>query len=147
MMRHVSRTHRVALDGLFDRINLDTKVQINYVETKNQLAGLVSKVSFMRDECRNLFRLCNSSNFSMFSRSHFRSIEKANTMSKRIRERTTGEELAVAKPRSTCLISRIQLNEKQTSSIGSDASNVLENPQLRSEPVLGSTRKLVRNRD
>ena len=24
-MRHVSRTHRVALDWLFDRINLDTK--------------------------------------------------------------------------------------------------------------------------
>ena len=29
-MRHVSRTHRVALDWLFDRINLDTKIQIKY---------------------------------------------------------------------------------------------------------------------
>ena len=28
-MRHVSRTHRVALDWLFDRINLDPKIQIN----------------------------------------------------------------------------------------------------------------------
>ena len=37
-MRHVSRTHRVALDRLFDRINLDPKVQIKYVESKNQLA-------------------------------------------------------------------------------------------------------------
>ena len=26
-MRHVSRTHRVALDWLFDRINLDSKIQ------------------------------------------------------------------------------------------------------------------------
>ena len=26
-MRHVSRTHRVALDWLFDRRNLDTKIQ------------------------------------------------------------------------------------------------------------------------
>ena len=26
-MRHVSRTHRVALDWLFDRINLDPKIQ------------------------------------------------------------------------------------------------------------------------
>ena len=26
-MRHVSRTHRVALDGLFDRINLDPQIQ------------------------------------------------------------------------------------------------------------------------
>ena len=28
-MRHVSRTHRVALDWLFDRINLDTTNQIH----------------------------------------------------------------------------------------------------------------------
>ena len=37
-MRHVSRTHRVALDWLFDRINLDPKIQIKYAESKNQLA-------------------------------------------------------------------------------------------------------------
>ena len=36
-MRHVSRTHRVALDWLFDRINLDSKIQIKYIDTKNQL--------------------------------------------------------------------------------------------------------------
>ena len=33
-MRHVSRTHRVALDWLFDRINLDPKIQIRYIDTK-----------------------------------------------------------------------------------------------------------------
>ena len=32
-MSHVSRTHRVALDGLFDRINLEPKIQIKYVDT------------------------------------------------------------------------------------------------------------------
>ena len=32
--RHVSRTHRVALDWLFDRINLDPKIQIKYVENQ-----------------------------------------------------------------------------------------------------------------
>ena len=37
-MRHVSRTHRVALGWLFDRINLNPKIQIKYVDTKNQLA-------------------------------------------------------------------------------------------------------------
>ena len=31
-MRHVSRTHRVALDWFFDSINLDPKIQIKYVE-------------------------------------------------------------------------------------------------------------------
>ena len=39
-MRHVSRTHRVALDWLFDRINLDSKIHIKYIDTKNQLADI-----------------------------------------------------------------------------------------------------------
>ena len=30
-MRRVSRTHRVALDWLFDRINLDSKIEIKYI--------------------------------------------------------------------------------------------------------------------
>ena len=34
-IRHVSRTHRVALDWLFDRLNLDTKIQIKYIDTEN----------------------------------------------------------------------------------------------------------------
>ena len=33
-MRHVSRTHRVALDWLFDRINLDPQIQIKHIDTK-----------------------------------------------------------------------------------------------------------------
>ena len=39
--RHVSRTHRVALDWLFDRINLDPKIQIKYCHTKNPTRGHV----------------------------------------------------------------------------------------------------------
>ena len=42
-MRHVSRTHRVALDWLFDRVNLDPKIQIKYIDTKNQLADILTK--------------------------------------------------------------------------------------------------------
>ena len=34
-MRHVSRTHRVALNWLFDRRNLEPQIQIKYVDTKN----------------------------------------------------------------------------------------------------------------
>ena len=45
-MRHVSRTHRVALDWLFDEINLDPKIQIKYIDTKNQLADILSKGNF-----------------------------------------------------------------------------------------------------
>ena len=42
-VRHVSRTHRVALDWFFDRINLDPKIQIKYIDTKKQLADGVPK--------------------------------------------------------------------------------------------------------
>ena len=45
-MRHVSRTHRVALDCLFDRINLDPKIQIKYIDTKNQLADILNQGKF-----------------------------------------------------------------------------------------------------
>ena len=54
-MRHVSRTHRVALDRLFDRINLDPKIQIKYVDTKNQLADILTKGNFTRDGWNHLF--------------------------------------------------------------------------------------------
>ena len=39
-MRHVSRPHRVAFDWLFERINLDSKIPIKYIDTKNQLADI-----------------------------------------------------------------------------------------------------------
>ena len=60
-MRHVSRTHRVALDWLFDRINLDPKIQIKYIDTKNQLADILTKGNFTRDEWNHLLTLFNIS--------------------------------------------------------------------------------------
>ena len=45
-MRHVSRTQRVALDWFFDRINWDPKIQIKYIDTKNQIADILTKVKF-----------------------------------------------------------------------------------------------------
>ena len=41
-MRHVSRTHRVALDWLFDRINIDPKIPIKYADTKNQMVDMLT---------------------------------------------------------------------------------------------------------
>ena len=66
-MRHVSRTHRVALDWLFDRINLEPKIQIKFVETKNQLAYILTRESFSIDEWHHLLRLFNIMRFSMYS--------------------------------------------------------------------------------
>ena len=63
-MRHVSRTHRVALDWLFDRINLDPKIQIKYSDTQNQLADILTKGNFTRDEWNHLLTLFNISHFS-----------------------------------------------------------------------------------
>ena len=63
-MRHVSRTHRVALDWLCDRVNLDPKIQIKYIDTKNQLADMLTKGNFTRDDWNHLVCLFNSSHFS-----------------------------------------------------------------------------------
>ena len=45
-MRHVSRTHSVALDWLFDRINSDPKIQIKYVDTEKPTGRQVDKRKF-----------------------------------------------------------------------------------------------------
>ena len=74
-MRHVSRTHRVSLDWLFDRINLDHNIQIKYIDTKNQLADMLTKGNFTRDEWNHLLFL--------FPISHFSSAECSEVMSKR----------------------------------------------------------------
>ena len=77
-LRHVSRTHRVALDWLFDRINLDPKIQIKYIDTKNQLADILTKGNFTRDEWNHL--LC------LFNISHFSSIKCLEATSKRTKK-------------------------------------------------------------
>ena len=63
-MRHVSRTHRVALDWFFDRINLDPQIQIKYIDTKNEFADMLTKGNFTRDEWNHLLCLFNISHFS-----------------------------------------------------------------------------------
>ena len=68
-------------------------------------------------------------------------------MVKRFQETKTGEEVAVAEPRPTCLVSRNLLSVRQTSSFGSDASDVPGKPQLDSNSVQGSTWKQVQFRN
>ena len=63
-MRHVSRTHRVALDWLFDRINLDSKILIRYIDTKHQLTDILTKGNFTRDLWNTLLHVFNISHFS-----------------------------------------------------------------------------------
>ena len=87
-MRSVSRTHRVALDWLFDKINSDPQIQIKYVDTNNQFADMLTG-SFSRDEWNHLLRLFNIMSFSIFFCSHFcdflsdNQVRKQSAMSKR----------------------------------------------------------------
>ena len=66
-MRHVSRTHRVALDWLLDRINLDPKIQNKYVDTKTtNLQTFRQKRNFTRVEWNNLLHLFNIKPFQLY---------------------------------------------------------------------------------
>ena len=89
-MRHVSRTHRVALDWLFDRDHLGPKIQIKYIDTKNQLADILTKGNFTRDEWNLL--LC------LFNISHFSSTDCSEVMSKET-HKESGQERVTAKSR------------------------------------------------
>ena len=66
-MIHVSRTHRIALDRLFDRINLEPKIQFNFVNTKNQLADILTKGCFSKDEWNHILCLFNIMCFPTYS--------------------------------------------------------------------------------
>ena len=90
IMRHVSRTHRVSLDWLFDRINLDSKIQIKHIDTKNQLADILTKGNFTRDEWNHLLTL--------FHISHFSSTACIASMAKRAQQES-GEGRVTAKSR------------------------------------------------
>ena len=95
--------HSVALDWLFDRINLDPKIQIKYINTKNQLADILTKGKFTRDEWKHL--LC------LFNISHFSSINKCKAMSKRTPE-DAGEERVTAKSKPMMnLVSRCRVRD------------------------------------
>ena len=87
-MRHVSRSHRVALEWLFGRINLDPKIQIKYIDTKNQLADILTKGNFTRDEWNHL--LC------LFNINHFSFTDCSEVLSKRT-QKDSGEERVTAK--------------------------------------------------
>ena len=95
-MRHVSRTHRVALDLLFDRIYLGSKIQVRYIDTKHQLADILTEGNFTRDEWNNLLHLFNISHFSSTCYAKNSSlISCPKTMAKRMQEEK-GEEIIVA---------------------------------------------------
>ena len=120
-MRHVSRTHRVALDWLFDRINLDSKIQIKYIDTKNQLADILTKGNFTCDEWNHL--LC------LFNISHFSSTNRLEAMSKKT-QKDAGEERVTAKSKPMMnLVSRC--SETNPDVLASTASESRGKPNMK----------------
>ena len=119
-MRYVSGTHRVALNWLFDRINLDPKIQIKYIDTKNQLAD-TTKGNFTRDDWNHLLCLCNISHFSF--------INSLEAMSKRTQE-DAGEERVTAKSKPMMnLVSRYSVRDPNV--LASTASESQGKNQIR----------------
>ena len=57
LMRHVSRTHRIDLSWLFERLIKDPVIRIKYVNTKDQLADILTKGSFSVQVFRTLLNL------------------------------------------------------------------------------------------
>ena len=144
-MRHVSRTDRVAFDWLFDRINLDSKIQIKYIDTKNQLADILTKGHFTCDEWNHL--VC------LFNISHFRSINCLEAMSKRTQE-DAGEERVTAKSKPMMnLVPRYSVRDPNVlASIASESpkrtysesqkvplSSLNEQDPITGRPVLGAS--------
>ena len=126
-MRHVSRTHRVALNWLFDRINLDPKIQIKYIDTKNQLADILTKGNFTRDEWNHLLSLINISHFSF--------TDCSEVMSKRT-QKDSGEERVTAK--SKPMMNLVSLcSQKPPDVLASTASESLWKPKMKVNNLWG----------
>ena len=102
-MRQVSRTHRVALDLLLDRIYLDPNIQIRYIDTKHQLADIFTKGNFTRDEWKNLLHLFNISHFSCTCCTKNFSLISSSTRAKKIQEQKE-EGRVVSKSRLAAMI-------------------------------------------
>ena len=78
------------LISFWDQINLDPKIQIKYIDTDNQVADILTKGNFTRDEWNHL--LCS------FNIIHFSSTECSEAMSKRT-QKDSGEERVTTKSR------------------------------------------------
>ena len=168
-MRHVSRTHGVALDWFCERINWEVKIQIKYVDTKNQLADILTKGSFSKNEWNHLVCLFNRMSFSLYYSflSQVKERIVIDAMSKRGQNTTSNDGSPTAKARPVNLVMRSQYKEEtSSSSLGSrvspgndderkrvgqalgnwmlgDSKSEVENSQVsRQEKILQTTRKL-----
>ena len=100
-VRHRPKSHRVAVDWLFDRTNFDPRAQIRYVDTKNQL-DMLTKGSSTRFDWNQLLPLLNIMNPLVSSR-HFSQTE-SKVMSKRGLDCVPEHRSPMSKPKSMNLV-------------------------------------------
>ena len=126
--RSPTMRHRIAPNWLFDRINLDPKIQIKYIDTKNQLADILTKGNFTRDEWNHPLCLFNISRFS--------STDCSEVMSKRT-QKDSGEERVTAKSKPMMnLVTRC--SERTPDVLASTASGSTEKTRHESQFPLSS---------
>ena len=116
-MRHVSRTHRVALDWLFERINLDRKIQIKYVDTQKKTSRRHFDERQFHSWWLELSSLFNIMNNSVISLSHFNQTNDPQATSRRqIQEGKQGgkDERVVAKSRPAPNLVSVNVNRSPT---------------------------------
>ena len=106
---------------LFDRINLDPKIQIKFIDTKNQLADILTKGNFTLDEWNHL--LC------LFNISHFSSTVCSDTMAKRSQQDSGGERVTAKSRPMMNLIARTPSHVSSSTSVSSGKrSNGFQDP-------------------
>ena len=104
------------------------KIQIKYIDTKNQLADILTKGNFTRDDRNHL--LC------LFNISHFSSTSCSEVMSKR-KQQDSGEERVTAKSKPMMnLVSRC--SERTPDVLASPASESLGKTRCESQLPLSS---------
>ena len=118
------------------------KIQIQYIDTKNQLADILTKGNFTRDEWNHLLSLLNIS--------HFSSTVCSETTAKRLQQ-DSGEERVTAKSRPMMsLIARVPSNVTSSTSVSpvnrsygnqNPWSTTAEKEERSGRPDVGSDRK------
>ena len=118
------------------------KIQINYIDTKNQLADILTKGNFTHDEWNHLLNL--------FNISHFSSTVCSAAMAKRLQP-DSGEERVTAKSRPMMsLIAKVPSNVSSSTSVSPEKrshgnknpwSTTAEKEERPGRPVVGSDRK------
>ena len=127
-MRHVSRTHRIAFIWLFGRINLDPKIQNKYINTKNQLADILTKGNLTRDEWNNLWCL--------FNIRYFNSTNLLKVMPKKAREYASEERVAAKSKPMMNFVSRYSARDPNV--LASFASESPENTKDENQKPLST---------